>query len=203
MKAENLESVDSNGLSDPYCCIMLNNTRVAKTKVHKKTLNPVFNESFSIPIESRHRSNVVIEIRDYNMMQKSTIIANLTFPMSRVPANSIIEDDFELEGTPRGTLTMRLTFLMKTKEEEIAESPLFDNVKRRLKNSRSRASSIVSSPTESEEVKMARRGSVNGSETNLSRLPSSILGFGSTSLSIDGKTKGACELLYLITFHTA
>jgi Ca2+-dependent lipid-binding protein len=59
--AENLEAVD--GSSDPYCVISLNGTTVFKTKQVKKTLNPVFNVSCQIPIQSRSRAKLGFEIR--------------------------------------------------------------------------------------------------------------------------------------------
>merc|ERR1712218_292734 len=50
LKARNLPKMDITGLSDPYVKIylMYNNQRISKKKTHvkKRTLNPVFNESF-------------------------------------------------------------------------------------------------------------------------------------------------------------
>lgn len=50
LKARNLPKMDVTGLADPYVKIYLlyNGQRVAKKKTHvkKRTLNPVFNESF-------------------------------------------------------------------------------------------------------------------------------------------------------------
>ena len=50
LKARNLPKMDITGLSDPYVKIYLlyNNQRISKKKTHvkKRTLNPVFNESF-------------------------------------------------------------------------------------------------------------------------------------------------------------
>jgi Ca2+-dependent lipid-binding protein len=59
--AENLEAVD--GSSDPYCIVTLNNNKVFKTKQAKKTLNPVFNESCQISVQSRSRAKLGFEIR--------------------------------------------------------------------------------------------------------------------------------------------
>merc|ERR1712062_316739 len=50
LKARNLPKMDITGLSDPYVKIylMYNGQRISKKKTHvkKRTLNPVFNESF-------------------------------------------------------------------------------------------------------------------------------------------------------------
>lgn len=48
LQAADLMSMDSGGTSDPYVKVVLLPEKKKKfdTKVHKKTLNPVFNETF-------------------------------------------------------------------------------------------------------------------------------------------------------------
>lgn len=48
LQAADLMSMDSGGTSDPYVRVLLFPDKKKKfdTKVHKKTLNPVFNETF-------------------------------------------------------------------------------------------------------------------------------------------------------------
>lgn len=48
LQAADLMSMDSGGTSDPYVKVSLHPDKKKKhdTKVHKKTLNPVFNETF-------------------------------------------------------------------------------------------------------------------------------------------------------------
>lgn len=70
VSAANLEAVDLGGTSDPYCVLSLNGKKVEKTKILKKTLNPTFNESFTIPISSRSRSKLSIDVLDKNVMSK-------------------------------------------------------------------------------------------------------------------------------------
>lgn len=54
LKARNLPRMDVTGLADPYVKIYLlcNGQRIAKKKTHvkKRTLSPVFNESFAFDI---------------------------------------------------------------------------------------------------------------------------------------------------------
>ena len=54
-KAEELPAMDIGGLSDPYVKLYLLPERKRKyeTKVHRKTLNPIFNESFKFEV-SKH-----------------------------------------------------------------------------------------------------------------------------------------------------
>lgn len=57
LKARNLPRMDVTGLADPYVKIYLlcNGQRIAKKKTHvkKRTLNPVFNESFAFDIPTK------------------------------------------------------------------------------------------------------------------------------------------------------
>lgn len=56
LQAADLLSMDSGGTSDPYVKVFVLPDKKKKfdTKVHKKTLNPVFNETFSFKV-SRNR----------------------------------------------------------------------------------------------------------------------------------------------------
>jgi Ca2+-dependent lipid-binding protein len=49
---QDLAPMDLNGYSDPYVCIYLlpDNKKKFETKVHRKTLNPVFNEAFKFVV---------------------------------------------------------------------------------------------------------------------------------------------------------
>ena len=47
-KAERLEKKDVTGKSDPYVVISYNHSRVGETKVCKKSLEPVWEEEFSL-----------------------------------------------------------------------------------------------------------------------------------------------------------
>ena len=52
VKGEDLPAMDIGGLSDPYVKLYLLPERKRKyeTKVHRKTLNPIFNESFKFEV---------------------------------------------------------------------------------------------------------------------------------------------------------
>lgn len=63
--ATRLPSMDSNGFSDPFCFIIVGDRRL-KTSVKKKTLNPVWNETFTIPSKELRKTNgeVLLEVID-------------------------------------------------------------------------------------------------------------------------------------------
>lgn len=85
LKARNLPKMDITGLSDPYVKIYLlyNNQRISKKKTHvkKRTLNPVFNESFvfDLPRSEQGLAKVQLEfmLLDWDRVTKNEVIGRL------------------------------------------------------------------------------------------------------------------------------
>ncbi|XP_023723886.1 synaptotagmin-4 isoform X1 [Cryptotermes secundus] len=85
LKARNLPKMDVTGLADPYVKMYLlyNSQRIAKKKTHvkKRTLNPVFNESFvfDIPVGTEGLDNVSLEflLLDWDRVTKNEVIGRL------------------------------------------------------------------------------------------------------------------------------
>ena len=109
LEAKGLKSVDTNGLSDPYCIIRLNGNRIFKSKVQKATLNPVFNENLSTPIKSRLRSTLEIELMDWNSLSTHKTLGRTLIRLSDIPASEVITKEFQFEGFP-GALLLRMYF---------------------------------------------------------------------------------------------
>merc|ERR1711953_947412 len=85
LKARNLPKMDITGLSDPYVKIylMYNGQRISKKKTHvkKRTLNPVFNESFvfDLPRNESGLGKVQLEfmLLDWDRVTKNEVIGRL------------------------------------------------------------------------------------------------------------------------------
>merc|ERR1712172_120920 len=85
LKARNLPKMDITGLSDPYVKIylMYNDQRISKKKTHvkKRTLNPVFNESFvfDLPRTDNGLAEVQLEfaLLDWDRVTKNEVIGRL------------------------------------------------------------------------------------------------------------------------------
>lgn len=94
LKARNLPKMDITGLSDPYVKIYLlyNGQRVAKKKTHvkKRTLNPVFNESFvfDLPAGVVGLESISLEflLLDWDRVTKNEVIGRLELGGSRATA---------------------------------------------------------------------------------------------------------------------
>ncbi|XP_037732487.1 protein unc-13 homolog 4B isoform X1 [Drosophila subpulchrella] len=69
IKAENLMSKDSNGLSDPFVTLYLesNGSHRYNSSVKPATLNPIWEEHFSLPITDNARDEVlIVEVWDFD-----------------------------------------------------------------------------------------------------------------------------------------
>lgn len=117
LNGSNLEGVDSGGTSDPYCVILVNNEKFAKTKTYKKTTSPVFNETFFIPIKQRQRTTLLIQIYDYNAIQKDVLLGTISISLSKIGSGEVLSDDYQIEGASQGKLNIQLLFEAMTGEE--------------------------------------------------------------------------------------
>ena len=86
---KNLMAADSDGLSDPYCKIKLKDAKGKtiikhQTKIHKKTLNPTFDESFEIPFNPSIDGRLEIWMWDYDNAFKSDNIGGMSFSIDEL-----------------------------------------------------------------------------------------------------------------------
>ncbi|KAM4617758.1 synaptotagmin-8 isoform 1-T4 [Discoglossus pictus] len=99
-QAASLKAMDSGGTSDPYVIVFLTNDNRKKheTKVYRKTLNPVFNESFTfqIPKADIPENDVVMQVYDFNRFSKHDVIGELRLPLGEVDLQHVIEEWKEL-----------------------------------------------------------------------------------------------------------
>lgn len=80
-KAENLPAKDFSGTSDPYVKIYLLPERKTKhqTKVHRKTLNPVFDEVFLFPVAygELHARKLHFSVYDFDRFSRHDLIGQV------------------------------------------------------------------------------------------------------------------------------
>ncbi|BES94858.1 synaptotagmin 4 [Nesidiocoris tenuis] len=96
LKARNLPKMDVTGLADPYVkmYLMYNGQRIAKKKTHvkKRTLNPVFNESFVFEIpqggESLDKVSLEFLLLDWDRVTKNEVIGRLELGGSKAGSSA-------------------------------------------------------------------------------------------------------------------
>ncbi|XP_060724251.1 synaptotagmin-2 isoform X2 [Tachysurus vachellii] len=105
LQCADLISMDSGGTSDPYVKVFLLPDKKKKfdTKVHKKTLNPVFNETFvfKVPYQELGGKTLVMSVYDYDRFSKHDIIGEVKLPMNTVDLGQPIEEWKDLDSAEK------------------------------------------------------------------------------------------------------
>ncbi|XP_018568241.1 synaptotagmin 1 isoform X2 [Anoplophora glabripennis] len=102
IQAEDLPALDMGGTSDPYVKVYLlpDKKKKFETKVHRKTLNPVFNETFvfkSLPYAEAMNKTLVFAIFDFDRFSKHDQIGEVKVPLCTVDLAQTIEEWRELQ----------------------------------------------------------------------------------------------------------
>ncbi|XP_023017680.1 synaptotagmin 1 isoform X2 [Leptinotarsa decemlineata] len=102
IQAEDLPALDMGGTSDPYVKVYLlpDKKKKFETKVHRKTLNPVFNETFvfkSLPYSEAMNKTLVFAIFDFDRFSKHDQIGEVKVPLCTVDLAQTIEEWRELQ----------------------------------------------------------------------------------------------------------
>ncbi|KAJ8383820.1 hypothetical protein AAFF_G00213900 [Aldrovandia affinis] len=105
LQAADLISMDTGGTSDPYVKVFILPDKKKKfdTKVHKKTLNPVFNESFvfKIPYQELGGKCLVMSVYDFDRFSKHDIIGEVKLQMNQIDLGQPIEEWRDLESVEK------------------------------------------------------------------------------------------------------
>ncbi|KAG8577766.1 hypothetical protein GDO81_010283 [Engystomops pustulosus] len=96
IQAAELPALDMGGTSDPYVKLFLlpDKKKKFETKVHRKTLNPVFNEQFTfkVPYAELGGKTLVMTVYDFDRFSKHDIIGEVKVPMNTVDFGHVTEE---------------------------------------------------------------------------------------------------------------
>ncbi|XP_069485384.1 synaptotagmin-1 isoform X2 [Ambystoma mexicanum] len=96
IQAAELPALDMGGTSDPYVKMFLlpDKKKKYETKVHRKTLNPVFNEQFTfkVPYSELGGKTLVMAVYDFDRFSKHDIIGEVKVPMNTVDFGHVTEE---------------------------------------------------------------------------------------------------------------
>lgn len=88
-QARDLSAKDINGKSDPFCVVELDSTRL-RTHTIYKTLDPVWNKSFIIPVQDIH-SVLELTIFDEDMNKTTEFIGKIAIPLLAVKGYCFVD----------------------------------------------------------------------------------------------------------------
>lgn len=97
IQAADLPGMDMSGTSDPYVKVYLMPDKKKKheTKVHRKTLNPVFNESFvfkNVQYAEMGSKTLTFLIYDFDRFSKHDQIGQVQVPLNSVDLGRVVEE---------------------------------------------------------------------------------------------------------------
>ncbi|XP_028929922.1 synaptotagmin-5 isoform X1 [Ornithorhynchus anatinus] len=105
LQAADLAALDIGGTSDPYVKVFLlpDKKKKHETKVHRKTLNPIFGETFSfkIPYAELGGKVLVMAVYDFDRFSKHDAIGEVRVPMSSVDLARPIEEWRDLQSAEK------------------------------------------------------------------------------------------------------
>ncbi|CAH8606609.1 unnamed protein product [Schistosoma rodhaini] len=105
IQANDLPAMDMCGTSDPYVKVTLlpDKKKKYETKVHRKILNPVFNETFvfKIPYAEISSKTISFTVYDFDRFSKHDQIGQIKVPLSTVDLCNVIEEWCELSPPER------------------------------------------------------------------------------------------------------
>uniref|UniRef100_A0A8C1XFX5 Synaptotagmin Vb n=1 Tax=Cyprinus carpio TaxID=7962 RepID=A0A8C1XFX5_CYPCA len=101
LQAQDLPAMDIGGTSDPYVKVYLlpDKKKKFETKVQRKNLCPVFNETFifKIPYAELGGKTLVLQVFDFDRFGKHDVIGQITIPMNCVDLGQPLHEWRDLE----------------------------------------------------------------------------------------------------------
>ncbi|XP_048871850.1 synaptotagmin-1-like [Brienomyrus brachyistius] len=101
LQAQDLAAMDMGGTSDPYVKVYLlpDKKKKFETKVQRKNLCPVFNETFTfkIPYAELGGKTLVLQVFDFDRFSKHDIIGEIKIPMNSVDLGQPLQEWRDLE----------------------------------------------------------------------------------------------------------
>jgi len=96
IQAANLPAMDVGGTSDPYVkvCLLPDKKKKYETKIHRKTLNPIFNENFVFKVSYAEvgSKTLMFQVYDFDRFSKHDHIGQVKVPLNSVDLGRILEE---------------------------------------------------------------------------------------------------------------
>jgi hypothetical protein len=99
IEGRDLMAADANGFSDPYVILYVEGAEY-RTEVQLKTLNPVWNREFNIPVLFSHNKAIDLAIYDKDQFSKDDFMGFVHIPLNNLENNVVYDDWFVLQPRP-------------------------------------------------------------------------------------------------------
>uniref|UniRef100_A0A1Q3G4Q9 Putative conserved plasma membrane protein n=1 Tax=Culex tarsalis TaxID=7177 RepID=A0A1Q3G4Q9_CULTA len=141
VSGHNLVAMDKSGTSDPYVKFKVGGRLLYKSKTVHKELNPVWDETFIVPIEDPFQP-INIKVFDYDWGLQDDFMGSAKLQLQSLELNRVEEMVIRLEDAQRankdlGEIRLNVTLWPKTqedKEQYFQRNPKLADASRRLKS---------------------------------------------------------------------
>lgn len=108
LSGHDLPAADSNGKSDPLALIRLDGVEVFKTDKKRKNLDPVWNEDVEIPMRSRSRQLLLVEVYDWDLTHDDRLLGRANLDLSTLDPHT--STPFQVALDTKGSVKLRALF---------------------------------------------------------------------------------------------
>ncbi|KAI0336165.1 tricalbin [Cubamyces sp. BRFM 1775] len=113
LDGHSIHAADRGGKSDPFVVFHLNGQRVYKSQTKKKTLNPEWNENFTVQVPSRAGSDFQLEVFDWNQIEQAKSLGVAKIDLESLEPFTSVERSIPLTHVKhgdKGEIRVRLLF---------------------------------------------------------------------------------------------
>lgn len=108
VRAENLKSMDANGLSDPYVTFEIDGKQIVRTRTIYESLNPRWDQAFDIWLSERI-VDVLAVVNDEDVITADEECGTCWFKLGPDYFDDYQTHELKLDLSPQGTLTLRIS----------------------------------------------------------------------------------------------
>ncbi|EJD55637.1 tricalbin [Auricularia subglabra TFB-10046 SS5] len=102
VEGREIHGADRSGKSDPFVVFTLNDQKVYKSEVIKKTLAPVWKEQFEVMIPSRVAGGFALEVFDWNQFEGSKSLGTVDIPLDDLEPFVGVDRTYQLSHAKHG-----------------------------------------------------------------------------------------------------
>lgn len=109
VRAENLQPLDANGLSDPYVTFEIEGKEITRTRTVYETLNPRWDQEFDIWLSDERPVDVLAIVNDEDVITADEECGIVWFQLAPEYYNDYQTHELKLDLSPQGKLVLRVS----------------------------------------------------------------------------------------------
>eukprot|EP00794_Sanderia_malayensis_P012225 gene12225-13485_t len=121
LEAKDLSILGKNDTSDPYATVVVGAEKFT-TSIKKRTLNPIWNETFETLVDECNRQTIQISVFDHDNNSKDDELGEKRISLDRLLEESYQDSWVQLDKAKTGRIHLQMTWLTFTDDSQIVKS---------------------------------------------------------------------------------